>query len=222
MRTGVFCNATGNPVANDVQTCSGTSTVLTATGGSNYQWFDAQTGGTMVGTGANFTTPVLTATTTYYVQATINGCLSARTPVHAIVTPSPQVPVASNVTICSGSTASLHATPGPGIFAWYDVPSGGTALILSPDYTTPPLTANKTYYVQNIRNGCESARTRVEVTVNQIPAAPGDQTQTICKGSSALLTASASPPRIRRLRMVYQCNGHYTCSHRVNLPNSCA
>ncbi|MGN6397302.1 MAG: PKD-like domain-containing protein [Mucilaginibacter sp.] len=194
LRTGVFCNATGNPVANDVQTCSGTSTVLTATGGSNYQWFDAQTGGTMVGTGANFTTPVLTATTTYYVQATINGCLSARTPVHAIVTPSPQVPVASNVTICSGSTASLHATPGPGIFAWYDVPSGGTALILSPDYTTPPLTANKTYYVQNIRNGCESARTRVEVTVNQIPAAPGDQTQTICKGSSVLLTASASPP----------------------------
>ena len=148
----------------------------------------------MVGTGPNFTTPILTATTTYYVQATVSGCLSSRTPVQAVVTPAPQVPVVSDVTICSGSTASLHATPGPGIFAWYDVPTGGTALILSPDYTTPPLTASKTYYVQNIRNGCESARTPVTVTVNQIPAVPGDQVQNTCLGASILLTASASPP----------------------------
>jgi len=194
LRTGVFCDATGNPAAKDVQTCFGTSTTLTATGGSNYQWFDAQTGGTLLGTAANFTTPILTATTTYYVQATISGCLSSRTAVHAIVTPAPQVPVVSNVTICAGTTASLHATPGPGIFAWYDVQTGGTALILSPDYTTPPLTANKAYWVENVRNGCESARTRVDVTVNQIPAVPGDQIQTTCKGSSILLTASASPP----------------------------
>lgn len=194
LRTGVFCNATGNPEAKDVQTCSGTNTTLTATGGSNYQWFDAQTGGTMVGTGPDFTTPILTETKTYYVQATVNGCLSSRTAVQAIVTPAPQVPVASNVTICAGDKANLHATPGPGIFAWYDVETGGTALILSPDYTTPPLTSNKTYYVENVRNGCQSARTRVDVTVNQIPAAPGDQIQTTCKGSSILLTAAASPP----------------------------
>lgn len=194
LRTGVFCNATGNPTVNDVTLCSGTSTTLTASGGSNYQWYDAQSGGNLVGTGANFATPVLTATTTYYVVATISGCVSSRTPVQAIVTAAPKNPVAPGVTICSGAKASLHATPGAGIFAWYDNPSGGTALIFSPDYTTPPLTATTTYYVQNSINGCESGLTPVTVTVNPIPAVPGDQVQTTCKGSSILLSASTSPP----------------------------
>ncbi|ASU34169.1 Ig-like domain-containing protein [Mucilaginibacter xinganensis] len=196
LRTGVFVNATGNPTVTGMTVCYGNGAVLTASGGSNYEWYAASTGGAILATGPAFSTPVLTATTTYYVVATINGCTSARTPVIAKVTPAPQTPVTQNISICSGSKASLHVTPGQGIYSWFDVPSGGQPLILSPDYTTPALTASKTYYVQNSINGCESARASLTVTVNQIPAAPGDQVQTTCKGSSILLTASTTPTGI--------------------------
>ena len=194
LRSGVFVNATGNPAVAGMTVCYGNSATLTASGGDSYEWYASSTGGSVLGTGSTFVTPILTATTNFYVVATTNGCVSARTPVPAIVTPAPQMPVANGTSICSGSKATLHVTaPGQGIYSWFDVPSGGTPLILSPDYTTPPLTQSTTYYVENTINTCESARTAVTVTVNAIPQVPGDQTVTICKGSSVLLTASATP-----------------------------
>lgn len=39
---------------------------LTATSADTINWYDAQTGGNVLGTGDSFTTPILTATTTYY------------------------------------------------------------------------------------------------------------------------------------------------------------
>jgi gliding motility-associated-like protein len=193
LRTGVFVNATGNPIVTGMTVCSGNSAVLKASGGTSYEWYASPTSGSVLGTGPTFATPILTATTDFYVVATTNGCVSARTPVTAKVTPAPRQPVAQNASICTGSTATLHANPGPGIYSWFDVPSGGTPLILSPDYTTPPLTQSKIYYVQNSINSCESARTAVTVTVNPIPQVPGDQFVTTCKSSSILLSASVAP-----------------------------
>ena len=37
----------------------------------------AATGGTSLGTGASFTTPSISATTNYFVDATANGCTTA-------------------------------------------------------------------------------------------------------------------------------------------------
>ncbi len=56
------------PVANDVTLTQPGSTTLTATG-NNISWYDAVVGGTLLGTGNNYTTPVLNDTTTYYVQS---------------------------------------------------------------------------------------------------------------------------------------------------------
>ena len=194
LRTGVFVNATGNPTVTGMTVCSGNSATLTASGGSSYEWYASLTSGAVLGTGPTFVTPILTATTNFYVVATINGCVSARTLVTATVTPAPQQPVSPNQSICAGSKVTLHVTaPGRGIYSWFDVQSGGVPLILSPDYTTPALTQTKSYYVQNSINGCESQRTEVKVTVNPIPPVPGDQVVTTCKGSSILLTASATP-----------------------------
>ena len=47
--------------------------------GIQYQWYAAATGGTPLYTGATFTTPVLTANTSYYVEAdNANACASAQ------------------------------------------------------------------------------------------------------------------------------------------------
>jgi len=191
-RTAVNVSLPTKPSASGMSICSGNVATLIASGGANYTWYDASVGGNLVGSGADFTTPVLNATTIYYVASTSNGCTTTRTSVTVTVTPEPQPPTAANVSVCAGSSANLHASAPSGIFNWYSTPAGGVALISSPDYTTPALVANTFYYVSNSLNGCESARTRVRVTVNPLPAAPPTQNYTTCYQSSATLTAQGA------------------------------
>lgn len=55
------------------------SVTLTVSGSTGtYSWWDAFTGGTQLGTGANYTTPNLIANTTYYAEAQNLGCTSIR------------------------------------------------------------------------------------------------------------------------------------------------
>jgi hypothetical protein len=68
---------TPDPIVSDTAISPGMSITLTAVG-NNLQWFDAPTGGTLLASGNTFTTPVLSAPTTYYVQgSTILGADSA-------------------------------------------------------------------------------------------------------------------------------------------------
>ena len=69
----VNSNITSPTASPAVINCGQTAT-LTATGGSGatYTWFSNAAGSSVVGNGANFTTPSLGATTTYYVAST-NG-----------------------------------------------------------------------------------------------------------------------------------------------------
>jgi hypothetical protein len=65
---------------------TGIGTVLlgaTASGGATPTWYAASTGGTALGTGTSFTTPVISTTTTFYVEA-VNGICSS-TPRIAVV-----------------------------------------------------------------------------------------------------------------------------------------
>lgn len=57
------------PVGTGAAGPSGSQLLLTATG-NNLSWYDQPSGGSQVGTGPNFTTPPLTTSTTYWVQAT--------------------------------------------------------------------------------------------------------------------------------------------------------
>jgi hypothetical protein len=192
-RTAVTVNVTGRPIIQGATICPGNVATLSASGGDSYTWYGAATGGTPLSSEPTFVTPILFSTKIYYVVAIINGCTSARTPVTARVTAAPQAPTAGNLTTCTGSIVTLHAAAPDGVFDWFDVPTGGTSLISSPDYTTPPLTATTTYYVQTTINGCESSRTPVTVTVTSPPMPPPLQSVSICSGSSAPLIADTAP-----------------------------
>jgi len=173
--------------------CSGNVATLSAGGATTYQWTDGN--GTVVGSGPTYTTPPLSASATYYVVGSGNGCTSPRTPVTATVTPTPQSPTAAGASVCSGSTANLQVTSSTSglTIDWFSTPSGGTSLITSPYYTTPPLNATTTYYVQaSSSNGCVSPRTAVTVNVTSQPSDPTVSGTTICAGTSATLTASGS------------------------------
>ncbi|WKL48482.1 gliding motility-associated C-terminal domain-containing protein [Flavobacterium pectinovorum] len=160
--------------------CSGQTTVLnvdTPVVGTVYTWYDAASAGNLLFTGNSFTTPNLTANTTYYVEAGIGSCTSTtRTPVTVTVNPLPAAPIAasSSVIIQSGQTATLQvSSPDSNVtFDWYNVPTGGTVLAGgtgTATYTTPVLTANQTYYVtaRNTTSTCiSSTRTAINVIIS--------------------------------------------------------
>ncbi|HEX3383875.1 MAG TPA: hypothetical protein VHS53_01740, partial [Mucilaginibacter sp.] len=170
-RAAVAVTLISNPTAIGASICAGNTAILQASHADSYTWYDAASGGNVVGTGPSFVTPVLSASTTYYLQGTTNGCVSPLIPVPVSVTPAPAMPTATGAAICTGGSVTLHAR-GPGTIDWFSTPTGGTSLISSPDFTTPPLSATTTYYVQSTLNTCVSGRTPVTVTVNTAPTAP--------------------------------------------------
>lgn len=112
--------------------------------------------------------PVATpsATTTYTVTASNGGCNSTST-VTVTVTPTPVSPTASPQTICYGANAQITASA---TADWYTTPIGGTLIGTAQTFTTPALTANTTYYIEGVANGCPAApRNAVNVTVNPFP-----------------------------------------------------
>jgi len=64
----IVVNLPAPPIASGDSICEGSSTSLTASGGANMSWFDSAVGGTLIGTGTTYTTPVLSTSTTYFVQ----------------------------------------------------------------------------------------------------------------------------------------------------------
>ncbi len=195
-RTSVVVNVNPTPAAPTAAgttICNGETATLNATAPANvtFNWYNTATGGTSLLNGASYTTPVLTANNTYYVDATSGNCTSTRTAVIVTVNQPPVQPVVAAVSICEGETAILNATaPVGATFNWYDAPNAGNLLQTGNSFTTPVLNTNTTYYVEAF-NGCVSARTAVLVTVNTPPILPTVAGVTICSGQTASLTATA-------------------------------
>ncbi|WP_438871782.1 putative Ig domain-containing protein, partial [Pedobacter panaciterrae] len=185
--------------------CSGSATVLSAAanGGTTLRWYTDATGGTLVHTGENFTTPVLTVNTTYYIEVSKGSCANkTRIPVTVTVTTAPAKPVVAAVApVCSGSSAVIPVTsPVTGTtYKWYTVATGGTAIFTGAVFTTPALTVNTTYYVEAANGTCVSAtRTAVAVSVNPLPVLPQIQASatTINPGQTAILTATSADANV--------------------------
>ncbi|CAN0091425.1 unnamed protein product, partial [Chrysoparadoxa australica] len=180
--------------------CPGENVDLTATstnGSTIFNWYDAPTGGILLGTGSPFTTTVNTTTTFYLESESAGGCLSARTPVVVTVVPNLDVPVATATpaTVCPGETVTLNGTSinGSTIFNWYDAATGGTLLATGATYT-PTVNATTIFYLESENaNGCLSARTPVTVTVlPNLDVPVGTATPpTVCPGETVDLTATS-------------------------------
>jgi hypothetical protein len=173
-----------------VSRCGAGTVTLTASGGTAYRWYTSAASDTLLHTGASFTTPVLTATTKYYVTNVVNGRESARKEVSAIITPVPEAPVAADTSRCGNGTVTLTAS-GCHNYRWYD--AQGALLGSGLTFTTPVLSKTTSFSVSGVHNGCEGPRTAVKVTVHLLPSTPlvtASGATTFCVGDSVVLSAT--------------------------------
>jgi len=70
-RTAVVAEVAAAPTAQNASRCGTGSVSLSASGSGDLNWYDAPSGGNLVNTGANFNTPSLNNTTSYYVESEI-------------------------------------------------------------------------------------------------------------------------------------------------------
>ena len=192
------CTVIAAPTSSDTTICSGAIAILPANSletGSILTWYNVPTGGTSIATGSIFTTPALTATTSYWIQDSLSGCpASARTEV--IVTVSgiaPTVTATSNSPVCAGSTLNLSASTAVGAsYAWTG-PNSFTSSLQNPSISSVTTLAAGTYNLTATSGGCTSAVSSITVVVNANPTVVSTPSYpTICAGSNVALNASGA------------------------------
>lgn len=173
------------PVASagsDVAICFGSSTNLSASGGTSYSWSPS--------TGLNFTNisnPVASPTvTTIYTVTVTSGACSATDAVQVTVNSLPTPNAGSDVAVCNGTSTNLSASGG-NTYTWSPA-SGLSAVNISNPVATPTATTNYTVSVSDL-NGCQAFDV-ITVTVNPLPPADAGNDVTVCTGNSASLSAS--------------------------------
>lgn len=161
-----------NFVANQVTSCSLPTSVNfnnTTAAGLTFNW-DFGDNTTSTSTNPSHT---YTANGTYSIKLIATGCTGGSkdslTKTSYITINAPADPVASDVAVCSSSSASLTAT-GNGVINWYNAAVNGTLLATGNSFTTPTLTNSTTYYAVN--------------TITQTPIFGGPATNTVFGGGS--------------------------------------
>lgn len=162
------CPTVDAPIGTDNAYCAGSTPVaITATvlSGQTLNWYDAPSGGNLIGTGSPFNPP---APGIYYAEAVDNatGCVSStRDAVTLTENALPNITASSDVAICEGENTVLTAS-GASTYSWNNAGSlssaTGTPVTATPTTTT-------TYTVTGTDgNGCDNTAT-VTVTVNPRP-----------------------------------------------------
>ena len=177
------------PVVTNGSRCGPGTVLLTASSTATVSWFSSSSGGSDLGTGLSFTTPVINSTTTYYAEAN-NACKSSRSSVQAIVYSIPLPPAAANVSRCGPGSVIINASSSETIY-WFTEASGGSPVGTGIFYSTPLLTNSTTYYVET-GNTCRSLRIPVQAIINTIPAAPILTSGSHCGQGTINLSASSS------------------------------
>lgn len=185
------------PGVTDAGRCDAGTVTLSATGGAsgNYRWYTVPSGGAALPgeTNDTFTTPSLTATTTYYVAVNDGTCESARNAVTATIASPPAAPTVTPVNTCGPGIVTLAAAGSTdGNYRWYTSSTGGTALPgeTNASYTTPALTATTIFYVSVNDGACESVRVPATAEVLAAPAPPTAADVQRCEAGPVTLTAT--------------------------------
>jgi gliding motility-associated-like protein len=165
-----------------VSICLGSSTGLTATGGSFYSWSPA------IGlSNPLIANPVAspTSTTTYTVTAS-QGLCTATSLVTVTVNPLPLVDGGAATSICTGSSETLSAS-GATSYVWSPAATLSSTSISNP-ISSPTISTTYTV-IGTDGNGC-SASDSITVVVNPLPTIDAGISLSVCPGTSTSLNAT--------------------------------
>lgn len=167
--------------------CGSGIVTLQASSTGIINWYDAASGGNLLGTGNSYLTSTINSTTTYYVDY---GC-SNRIPVIATVHIIPIITSTNTpVSRCSAGMVTLQATSNIGIINWYTTATATRIEATGPSFTISNLTASTTFYVEAFNNGCSDGnRVAIDAFV-YTPPVVSDEQLTKCKLSRVELDAS--------------------------------
>jgi len=142
-------------------------------------WYDSPTGGTLLGSGNVFNTPIISSTTTYYAAAANLCAESERVPVVATVNiEGAVVSLGEDLSFCSSYTIDA------GNFSTYLWDDGSTG-------STRTVTASGTYTVSVTNElGCNSSDT-IELTANPVPEVDLGEYESICLPPGSFITLDA-------------------------------
>lgn len=101
-------------IADSLSVCPGESTTLTASGSGTLGWYSSALNGTYLGNGPNFITPVLYASTTFYVQDSTCSASVGRRPI--VVTVKQLSSASVSITACNSFTLNSQTYTSTGIF----------------------------------------------------------------------------------------------------------
>lgn len=185
-----------SPQVQDTTICSGTPVNISLTANSPYSitWYDAPTGGNILGTGSTLNINV-NQTTTFYVEASITNCTSARAALTVFVVAQPNSPLVQDTTICSGSNVTIFAQSqaGNGTFLWYTQDVGGSPIFTGNPFITNPLNQNTDFYVEFVVGNCTSSRVGMQVNVIPKPNEPTIiYSPTVCYGDTVHLISNTN------------------------------
>ena len=206
----------GGPIPNnavnigDVSICSGaTIPALTVTSdpGTNVNWYDASTGGTLLQ--PNLISYVPTTPGTYFAEVVdpVSNCRSAsRTAVVLAIETIPVVTISTSSPICIGSSATISFTGTPNATVIYSLNNGanqtktlnasGEASLIIPNVLTPQEIELISISSGTATNCSQSLSQSITVNTISIPTASIAAPATICSGSSAVLNFTGTPNAI--------------------------
>jgi hypothetical protein len=164
----------------------GTTTLSVAASGTTptFQWYRGSSGTTTSpisgATSANFTTPALTATTSYWVRASNSaGAANSNAATVTVITP-PAIttqPVSTTINSGGSTTLTVAASGTSPTFQWYRGASGNTTNPVSgatsASFTTPALTANSSYWARATNGAGTSDSNAATITITINPPEPG-------------------------------------------------
>lgn len=180
---------TPDPVTTSASRCGTGTVTLTATGTNPLKWYDAPNGN-LVFAGTSFTTPTLSSTTNYYVQAGTT-CPSAYINAQAIIGTVASNPTAADVSRCNSGSVTLTAS-GSTPLEWYNTP-GGTLLSTGSTFTTPVISSSTSYYVR-VGGSCASNYTTVQAIINTSEPDPVTTSSSRCGSGTLTLSATGTSP----------------------------
>jgi hypothetical protein len=133
----VAISATVNSLAPDPSvtpgfSCGPGTVTLGASSTNPMVWYNAPTGGNQVSTGISFTTPMLTTSTTYYVEANDGTCPSNRIAVPANIYSIPTLNLGNDTVAIVGPSYTLDAGAGFSLYTWSNGATGQTINVTTP------------------------------------------------------------------------------------------